>query len=322
MMKVNEFIAIGEKEKVKNIKRVMDYYNKFNTDKIDYQYFYDELPSSLQRIVDETVLALSDNADIVHQGYNLHQITKYYYECSEKVQLRYVLNEIREKAKRHPNDRYSNFILESKPVKEKNDGAISGDTSMLRLKKTIERAYATVSFRNHGNKSALIEDICSFWMIDFSIVEEGEGLIFIVNPKVYDSSDYKEFSEAVGLMNKGIGSDKAKHELMNQNPSQERKLKLEKLIPCMKTIEKIGFSNEDTYEYFELYQNYLKQKYPDDAERINIIEEKYAKLMKRCEYTLLKGKELQCVNNLIVQLWKHEDTLVDDTLVEQLYEEV
>lgn len=287
---INEFIAIGEKEEVQEVDRYIEIKNRRNVHNAPYQKWYDELPEKLQRVVNDTIYIFSKENGEIHQGYNLHQIMKWY--KASKVSVPEFLRA---------------YIMKTEELKYDEIG--EGDFKSLW--KEIEKSYQTKKFRENTKRMDMLEEICLFFMLDINLILNGEGYIYEIDSNTSEDNEELDFYSKIlyNYYKHGAREITTREiEIKQKKYSKAELLIKEKELKALKIIMDLKCLETDTITYFEDYKKYLEKMYPDDSSKHIDINKRYAKLLKIRDYTLLDGDALKCVNNLIARLWAYSCT--------------
>lgn len=156
-------------------------------------------------------------------------------------------------------------VIDNNNNNDENDNKI---TSPSELSSKLKKIDKTINLTSDDNKE-LIKEICNNFMISFELLTQGEGKIYSINLNENEKVDLEEFSK---LMNSDIN---LKRECSN------------------------------TFKFFECFQSFLKNKYPNHDD---IIKFQYAKIKKNGAYFILREKKkysnaLKCVDDLIRELY-------------------
>lgn len=141
-------------------------------------------------------------------------------------------------------------------------------TTLSELSSKLKKLDRTINLTSDDNKE-LIKEICNNFMISFELLTQGEGKVYNIHLNENGKADLEEFSK---LMNSDIN---LKRECSN------------------------------TFKFFECFESFLKNKYPNHDD---IIKFQYAKIKKNGAYFILKEKvkysnSLKCIDNLIRELY-------------------
>lgn len=289
-LEVNEFIAVGEEEEVQGVDRYIEIKNKKNKRNAPYQKWYNELPEKLQRIVDDTIYILSKENGEIHQGYNLHQIMKWYKQS--KVSVPEFLRA---------------YIMKTEEFKY--NEIIEADFKSLW--KEIEKSYNTKKFRENTSRMDMLKEICVFFLLDIDLILNGEGYIYEIDSKTFVDNEELELYHKVLCDYYDYGTKEIttrETEIEQKKYSNSELLIKKKELKALKIIADLKCLETDTLTYFEDYKKYLEKMYPDDSTKHFVINKRYAKLLKKRDYSILDGDALKCVNNLIARLWTYSCT--------------
>lgn len=291
-MEENDYLVIGNEEEVRKYKRTIDfkYVNKKNINKtntiinenIDVNFYYNKLSDYQKKIVDTCIdNLLKKNQDYL--GYNLRQINNWFSMDSVNYSMTFKIafenyKRIKNLDKKEiyrsefeTNDQFqsalNNINFEGKNSKEIN---VSSNKQFLDILKNLQYK-STFQFDNYSKTGVTLDILCRQWMISKELLINGEGYIYTVDPKEYQTDDFKKYINHI-------------------NNSQEQYL------------------TKTTMDFMKYYEKYLKENYGINSKRAKIIEKQYAKIKKNGKYYLLKEfpknkEKLKCINELIIMLY-------------------
>lgn len=360
---INNFVAIGEKSEVQKIEKRIDYSANKQLNGIEYkksaylknkkdadayiplynqlQSVYNALSPKAKNIVDDKVHSYYPKGENSHQGYNLHQIMKWFQESiPDKREL---LNGILDKAKEYNyNASYKAFEFEKKKKLKKIDeysskvidsildveSKVTEEEKKKKIKNTlkarIEKMYLDSEIYQQA-KITTLEEICKFYMFDKNLILNGEGFIYYANPKSYtkfndlgeedgETDDFEFFNKILLYISSTEKKQEIDAEIEKEHKNycgdyieglkirNEKRAKIRKGTECIVNLEHLW---DDTPSYFEAYQEFLR-KFHDD-ETITIIEQEYAKILVSNEFYFLEDDNLFSVLDLIFELHNHEE---------------
>lgn len=137
------------------------------------------------------------------------------------------------------------------------------------LNSDLKKLENTITLSDICNSKNIINEICDNFMISLELLIKGEGKIYNIHLNENEKKDFEEFKN-----------------LINSNLNLKKE--------CSNTLK-----------FFECFQKFLKNKYPNHDD---IIKFQYAKIKKNGAYFILKEKtsysnSLKCIDNLIRELY-------------------